>query len=290
MGRDRGAGRPVPGPGAPLRARLGPVWAGIAVRTPVDGADAHRRGYAGAVAAGPGRPGDGARPAGGRRRAAPARGFARGPGGAGGRVPDGRGPGIAGRLGRGAGVTRARPVARRGVGAHCAGRDGGRGNHRLRVEPHGSRPDIGGGLHCAARRFPGGTGGQRNVPLSRAPADRGRGEGSGRGRRRAETALGSAGAPGTREFPLAAAGRARRLARYRGRAAFQAHRPAQPADGAAGLPRPRVGPAGGTVCNVDHAPGLRRGGVAAALRAGGPPMAHRHRRDGSAVLAGEPCL
>ena len=34
---------------------------------------------------------------------------------------------------------------------------------------------------------------------------------------------------------------------------------------------------GGTVCAVDHAPGLRRGGVAAALRPGGPPMAHGHR-------------
>ena len=88
--------------------------------------------------------------------------------------------------------------------------------------------------------------------------------------------------------PLLAA--LRRLARYRGRAAFQAHRPAQPADGAAGLPRSPAGPAGGTVCAVDHAPGLRRGGVAAALRAGGPPMAHGHRRDGGAVLAGEPCL
>ena len=170
------------------------------------------------------------------------------------------------------------------------GMSGAAAHPRVRVEPDGSLPNIRAGLRSAARLLPGGAGGQRNVSLSRAQADRARGDGGGRGRARAATAFAGAGAAGTREFPLAAAGRAARIARYRRRAAFQTHPPAQPADGASGFARSLAGPDGGAVCAVDRAHGLRRGSVAAALRPGGPPMAHGHRRDGGAVLAGQPCL
>src|SRR5439155_20035361 len=107
---------------------------------------------------------------------------------------------------------------------------------------------------------------------------------------RVVAALRGAGLPGAGDFSLAPVNRASCIARFRRRRALETPRPPQPPDGAAGF-APSLAVAGDrTIHAMDHAPGLRRGILAAAQRRGGTALAYGNRRDGSVVLSREPCL